>query len=486
MAELITNDYQEFTLEQLKTQDGITALNSILRTLVQNMAGDGEAVRIFKGYGTPEASVTAGIGSLYMRIDGTTDTAVYRKETGTGNTGWIAISSTSGGIAGTGTDNHLMRWNGTTAAQDSTTVQEDTGETIHTATKSAAGAANTFYGIKSTADFTGSGTQDIVVGVYGKATNTGSKNITSAVGGYFEQAENAGVSENIALAAHGTIVADNVGLGLYLNGNADFLAYGLAATSARLAWTATNKATLYDHLDISGNAGFGTGGSFNPTITLGGGSGSGLFSINGNYHSSGETVSLRLLDHYIFEVSKNLTTYTAAIGSSHITTSVTAPPNGLIVEGHVIQEAGSFVLDTQFDKTTNTTLATVTGSTSGAVTLLANVTAGKWYTFQAKLFVDADAVGGGKYAIGGTATATSIIYNINAINNATNLFVINSRQTSLGGSAGQAGATALYVEINGTIKVNAAGTLTVQFAQNASNGTSSVLVGSSFIVRQMF
>jgi len=35
------------------------------------------------------------------------------------------------------------------------------------------------------------------------------------------------------------------------------------------------------------------------------------------------------------------------------------------------------------------------------------------------------------------------------------------------------------------ITVNAAGTLTVQFAQNAANGTSSVLVGSHMLVHKV-
>lgn len=48
------------------------------------------------GTGAPEGTVTAPIGSLYSRTDGSTGTAIYRKETGTGNTGWIAISSASG------------------------------------------------------------------------------------------------------------------------------------------------------------------------------------------------------------------------------------------------------------------------------------------------------------------------------------------------------------------------------------------------------
>lgn len=134
-------------------------------------------------------------------------------------------------------------------------------------------------------------------------------------------------------------------------------------------------------------------------------------------------------------------------------------------------------VSSQFDKT-NTTLANVTG-------LTASVVAGKVYKFEANLYFDADATGGSKFAIAGTATATAIIYHVDEICDATNAFTINSRQTALAGSAGQAGCTAGVTKITGTITVNAGGTLTVQFAQNASNGTSSVLVGSTFKTEQI-
>lgn len=94
MAELIDpSNYQDFTLETLRSPDGITKLNNILRQISQNIAGDTENVRVFQGVGTPEASVAAGVGSLYMRIDGSTDTSIYRKESGSGNTGWVAVTS---------------------------------------------------------------------------------------------------------------------------------------------------------------------------------------------------------------------------------------------------------------------------------------------------------------------------------------------------------------------------------------------------------
>lgn len=134
---------------------------------------------------------------------------------------------------------------------------------------------------------------------------------------------------------------------------------------------------------------------------------------------------------------------------------------------------------TQFDKTNDAALANITD-------LVVNVTAGRTYVFRAVLFVTADAIGGHKYAISGTAVVASVAYQINSISNATNAFVVNSRQTSLSGSAGQAGATVAYTEITGSIYVTGTGTLTVQFAQDVATPatTSSVLVGSMFIVEE--
>lgn len=48
-------------------------------------------VTIRSSTGTPEAAVTAPIGSLFLRSDGGAGTAVYVKESGTGNTGWVTL-----------------------------------------------------------------------------------------------------------------------------------------------------------------------------------------------------------------------------------------------------------------------------------------------------------------------------------------------------------------------------------------------------------
>lgn len=44
----------------------------------------------YRGTGSPENVIAATVGSLYSRIDGGAGTTLYVKETGTGNTGWVA------------------------------------------------------------------------------------------------------------------------------------------------------------------------------------------------------------------------------------------------------------------------------------------------------------------------------------------------------------------------------------------------------------
>jgi len=47
-------------------------------------------ITISTGTGSPEGVVTANVGSQFMRTDGGANTTLYVKETGTGNTGWVA------------------------------------------------------------------------------------------------------------------------------------------------------------------------------------------------------------------------------------------------------------------------------------------------------------------------------------------------------------------------------------------------------------
>lgn len=50
------------------------------------------------GTGTPESAVTGNICDLFQRSDGGTGTALYVKETGTGNTGWSPVVTAAGTI----------------------------------------------------------------------------------------------------------------------------------------------------------------------------------------------------------------------------------------------------------------------------------------------------------------------------------------------------------------------------------------------------
>lgn len=57
-----------------------------LARFIQNIIGQG---RIAVGTGSPEGAVVASIGSIYFRTDGGANTAIYVKESGAGNTGWV-------------------------------------------------------------------------------------------------------------------------------------------------------------------------------------------------------------------------------------------------------------------------------------------------------------------------------------------------------------------------------------------------------------
>lgn len=68
------------------------------------------------GAGSPEGAITASVGSLYRRTDGGVDTTLYAKETGSGNTGWVAVISGSGLPSQTGNNGKYLTTDGTTAS----------------------------------------------------------------------------------------------------------------------------------------------------------------------------------------------------------------------------------------------------------------------------------------------------------------------------------------------------------------------------------
>lgn len=66
-----------------------TPTGSISATTVPT-AIDALAGKIRWGAGTPEGAVSAFVGTIFLRTDGSTNTTLYVKESGSGNTGWVA------------------------------------------------------------------------------------------------------------------------------------------------------------------------------------------------------------------------------------------------------------------------------------------------------------------------------------------------------------------------------------------------------------
>lgn len=87
----MADGFVELTPEKITTHDGVTELNRMLQFLYDNVAGDGETVRVYRGYGSPLNVVAAGVGSIYMRLDGSAGATIYEKESGTDATGWVAL-----------------------------------------------------------------------------------------------------------------------------------------------------------------------------------------------------------------------------------------------------------------------------------------------------------------------------------------------------------------------------------------------------------
>lgn len=132
-------------------------------------------------------------------------------------------------------------------------------------------------------------------------------------------------------------------------------------------------------------------------------------------------------------------------------------------------------VSTDFSKTSDVTLANVTGLTR-------NVMAGEVYAIRAVLFTTSNVAGGVQCAIGGTATATSIIAEADVKDGSALATAGTTRVAALATAMGDVTAvTAARITIEGQIVVNAAGTITIQFAQNASNGTASTVKAGSYM-----
>lgn len=177
------------------------------------------------------------------------------------------------------------------------------------------------------------------------------------------------------------------------------------------------------------------------------------------------------------------TTVSIVVGAMAAARTITLPDPG--AAANILTSAGVggvqlSVPSAQFDATSGTTGTTLTNVAG----LTANVLAAGTYAFKAYLSGTATANSGAKFAIGGTATATSIRVTGVHYNNAT----ANAHTTATALSTAVGAATAVLTDatIEGVIVVNAAGTLTVMAAQNASHAdTTSVYTTSYFEVKRI-
>jgi len=84
---MIGDNYNNFVIEL----SGITLSNSLFGKF------GGTGVNVYCGINSPEGVVTAGVGSLFIRTNGSVGATLYVKQSGTGNTGWTASNVLASG-----------------------------------------------------------------------------------------------------------------------------------------------------------------------------------------------------------------------------------------------------------------------------------------------------------------------------------------------------------------------------------------------------
>lgn len=138
------------------------------------------------------------------------------------------------------------------------------------------------------------------------------------------------------------------------------------------------------------------------------------------------------------------------------------------------------VVTTNFNAVSSTTLAAVTG-------LSTTVVAGGTYVFRAYLPITVDATNGIKIGTNGTATWTSINQTLFAYTGGANTFTMTNSTTATPGTVLLSSSVANTLAIiEGTVKINEAGTLGIQIAQ-VTSGTNPAVVkaNASFTVTRV-
>lgn len=249
-----------------------------------------------------------------------------------------------------------------------------------------------------------------------------------------------------------------------------------AGASASFVMTGTAAQTIAGDLTVSGTL---TNGAYTQTAT------------NIDAGASGTAGSI---DVFPPTGSKGKIAITAADSAGDTTTSITNASQAA-ARIYTIPDAGAdanFVLTksigavlgarctTQIDAVTGTTGTTLTNITGMSV----NVLAAGVYVIDAHFTGTSTANSGLKLAISGNATATSISVTGKQFNGTT----MNASSIVTGLDSAVAAATTVFTDatMRGTIVVNAAGTITAQFAQNAAHAdVTSIFVNSSMTLTRI-
>lgn len=282
------------------------------------------------------------------------------------------------------------------------------------------------------------------------------------------------------------------------SGTTNGMTYMVSSAELTSTAAATDGQVLIGRTGLAPVLGAPAGTSNRITVTLGAGTQTfsapqDLHTAASNFTVAGATISGLTARSFIFSGASSAISSTAAptdgqlligsTGANPAVGTITAGQDTTVTNGAASITIGSnspatTVVTTQFDATSGTTPLDITG-------LTAALSASSTYIFSARLFVDADATGGSKYAIAYSGSVTRIKYEIRLFDNSTDAYTIGSRHTSSASAGGQAGTTDGFAIIEGTIVTNAAGNLTAQFSRNAASGTSSVLTESSFWVKKV-
>jgi hypothetical protein len=232
-------------------------------------------------------------------------------------------------------------------------------------------------------------------------------------------------------------------------------------------------------------------GSFAPTVTS---TATGI-TLNDENHevlvtATGQTITLPTAAsitgrEYFIKLTASGTCTIATTSSQTIDGSTSVILNGQNRWIRVASNGSNWYIKSQDNRPLQSRQTIAVGNSTNTLDpsgIGSTVEAGATYRFEAVIFAT-NGSQGGQYAISGSATATSIRYHIQGVDNSTNAINFASEHTALASADGITGAWDGMVKIVGTITVNAGGTLEVYHAnQGGGAGTATVATGSYLVL----